>query len=126
MAETTSPHPAGRQVIQSYGNGGFRIAGQMHDGSVLVFPDRTLAWPVTVAAAITVDSLAPIIAAEPAVKILLVGCGVRGMALDGAVRRDLSIAGIGVETMDTGAACRTFNVLLAEARAVAAALIAVT
>ena len=125
MVDITPQVPAGRQMIQGYGDGGFRIAGRRHEGSVLVFPERTLAWPVGDTASITIGALEPVLASDAAVRVLLVGCGRRTAALDPAVRDALRGAGVGVETMDTGAACRTFNVLLAEARAVAAALIAV-
>jgi uncharacterized protein len=124
MADITPQLPSGRQVIQGYGEGGFRIAGQRHAGSVLVFPERTLPWPVTAVSSITLLSLQPVLAAA-GVRVLLIGCGAHMTRLDPALRQELRAAGIGVEAMDTGAACRTFNVLLAEARAVAAALIAV-
>ena len=117
--------PVGRQVIDAYGNGGFRIAGTAHAGSVLVLPEQTLAWDIADFAALTLESLAPVVAASPAVEILLLGCG-RSMAyLDPALRATLRAQGVKVDAMDTGAACRTFNVLLAEERRVAAALIAV-
>ncbi len=124
MVDITPPVPAGHQIIQDYGGGGFRIGGARHEGSVLVFPTRTLAWPVSAMAALTPASLAPVCAPEIDVKILLIGCG-REMALPAAeLRRTLAGHGIAVKTMETGAACRTFNVLLSEDRAVAAALIA--
>ena len=63
--------------------------------------------------------------ASPVPEILLIGCGPASALLAPAIRRMLEEAGLGVEIMDTGAACRTFNVLLSEDRAVAAALIAV-
>jgi uncharacterized protein len=120
-----TPHiPQDRQVIESYGQGRFRISGKAHAGSVLVFPDRTLAWPVSAMADMSVDTLAAVLSAEPPVEILLVGCGERLIPLAGSLRMALRERGIGCDTMDTGAACRTFNVLLAESRRVAAALIA--
>ncbi len=116
---------ADRQLIHGYGDLGFTITGLRHEGSVLVFPDRTLAWPVAAVAELTLDALAPILAAEPRPAVLLLGCG-KGMSV---VPRDIKAAlraqGIVVEPMDTGAACRTYNVLLTEGRDVAAALIAV-
>ena len=56
--------------------------------------------------------------------MLLIGCGARIAPLPKAVRDGLREAGIGADTMDTGAACRTFNILVSEGRRVAAALIA--
>ncbi len=111
----------GRQLIQGYGGMGFRIGGDVHKGSVIVLPERTLPWAVRAAAAITVDSLAAVTAAD----ILVVGCGARFEAIPEGLRDGLKAAGLVLEWMDTGAACRTFNVLLAEERACAAALIAV-
>lgn len=116
---------AGRQIVERYGGGGFTVSGVRHKGSVLIFPERTLAWPISEAAAIDAASLAPVTALAPRPRILVVGCGrsfaARPEGLDAAMRD----AGIGIEWMDTGAACRTFNVLLLEDREVAAALIAV-
>ncbi len=116
--------PAGRQMIQGYDAGGFRIAGIRHAGSVLVLPEQTLAWPVAAPAKITVASLSPVRAAAPAVEILVLGCGGRLVMIPAELRAALKAEGIVVEAMDTGAACRTFNLLLAEDRRVAAALIA--
>jgi uncharacterized protein len=116
---------AGKQIIESYGGGGFRIAGVRHSGSVLVFPDHTLAWPVDDAAEISATCLAEVVRRAESVRILIVGCG-RAIAQQPLeLTRELRGAGIGLEWMDTGAACRTFNVLLLEDREVAAALIAV-
>ena len=125
MVDITPLVPAGRQVIQGYGDGGFRIGGEAYRGSVLVFSSTTLSWPVTALHQLTPDSLARVSAAEPAVEILLIGCGREIAPLPAEVRRGLQQRGIAAETMDTGAACRTFNVLLSEDRAVAAALIAI-
>ncbi len=69
-------------------------------------------------------SLEPIRAAEPAVEILMLGCGGRFAMVPAELRQALRAEGIALEAMDTGAACRTYNVLLAEDRRVAAALIA--
>lgn len=116
---------ADRQLIHGYGDCGFTISGIRHEGSVLVLPKQTLAWPVTAVADVTVESLAPLLAAEPRPAVLMLGCG-KGMSLlPREVKAALRAAGIVVEPMDTGAACRTYNVLLTEGRDVAAALIAV-
>ncbi len=117
--------PAGRQLIQSYGDGRFRIAGKLHEGSVLVLPGETLSWPVTEVAGITFDSLNPLIQEDHGAEILLIGCGPRFVLEPPSLRDALRAAGLVLEWMDTGAACRTFNVLLAEERPAAAALVAV-
>lgn len=119
--------PAGRQMVESYGDGRFRISGRVFDGSVIVFSDRTLAWPVRDAGAVTAEDLADVAAAGQAgaVDLLLIGCGPQMALLPGALRQTLRDSGVVTEVMDTGAACRTYNVLAAEGRRVAAALIAI-
>lgn len=115
----------GRQLIQAYGDGGFMIAGQRWQGSVLVFPETTQAWACSDMAALSLESLTAIVDAVPIPELLLVGCGPALRPLPPTLRAALAAAGLRVETMDTGAACRTFNVLLTEERRVAAALFAV-
>ncbi|MEX0924179.1 MAG: Mth938-like domain-containing protein [Rhodovibrionaceae bacterium] len=117
--------PEGRQVIESYGEGRFRIAGTLHRGSVIVFPERTLAWPLSDIGELTPESLDTVAAARNSVDVVLLGCGAKMTLIPRLLREKLRAAGIVVEPMDTGAACRTFNVLLSEERRVAAALIAV-
>lgn len=116
--------PEGRQIIQAHREGGFTIAGVRHAGSVLVLPERTLPWTVRELAGVTVESLDPVIAAAASVDILVLGCGAEFGQLSADLRAALRAYGIVTEAMDTRAACRTFNVLLAEDRRVAAALIA--
>ncbi len=115
--------PADRQLIQGYGDGGFRISGNRHEGAVLVFPGQTLAWGVADFAAITPESLAPVLEAAPKVELLLLGSGGRMLLPSPELRRYFRERGVVLEAMDTGAACRTYNVLLAEERRVAAALL---
>lgn len=123
--DITPKIPAGRQVIEGYGDGGFRVGGVRHTGSVLVFPGTTEAWPVGSAANIAAADLAPVLARAAEIELLLLGCGRFMVPLKAELRQQLRRAGIVVEAMDSGAACRTYNVLLAEGRQVAAALIAV-
>ena len=123
--EITPLIPEGRQVIESYGDGRFRVSGVLLEGSLLVLPTVTFPWPVAEAAGITLDTLAPLLGADPPVEILLVGTGTRLVPLHPALKTRLRERGVGADPMDTGAACRTYNVLMAEGRRVAAALIAV-
>jgi uncharacterized protein len=116
--------PPDRQLVQGYGPGRFRIAGEIYESSILLFPDRVLPWPVADIAAVTADTLGPVFEAEPRVELILLGCGARMAPVPSSLRVALKDAGIVVEPMDTGAACRTYNVLMAEDRRVAAALIA--
>lgn len=122
--EFTTTVPDSRQVIESYGAGRFRVSGVNHAGSVLVFQDITIPWTVEQMEGLTADSFAPVIAAEPPVEILLLGCGENLQFLRPDLRSALREHRIGCDVMDTGAACRTYNVLVAESRRVAAALIA--
>jgi uncharacterized protein len=120
--ELTPLVPAGRQVIERYGESGFRIAGLIYRGSVLVFPDRTLPWSAISGSDVTWQSLAPVIE-HGGVQILLLGLGRVMGAVPHTLRKTLRDAGIVLEPMATGAACRTYNVLVAEDRRVAAALL---
>jgi uncharacterized protein len=120
--ELTPLVPVGRQVIERYAQSGFRITGVIYRSAVLVFPDRTLPWSATSAAEITWESLAPVVE-HGGVRILLLGLGRAMRAAPSALRSTLHAAGIVLEPMDTGAACRTYNVLVAEDRRVAAALL---
>jgi uncharacterized protein len=117
--------PRARKLIERYGNGGFRVSGEAMTGSILVFNDRVQPWPVVDIASLTAESLQPIVEAAPPIQILLLGCGPRIAFVPPALRKTLRDAGVVIEALDTGAACRTYNVLLAEERRVAAALIAV-
>ena len=119
--------PVGRQIIEAYGDGGFRVAGIVLRGSILVFPDRALPWPVVSASTLSIESLVEVERAGRGVtvSVLLLGCGSRMTVVPGDLRRSLRAVGVVVEAMDTGAACRTYNVLMAEGRRIAAALVAV-
>lgn len=117
--------PADRKFIDGYGPGEFQVSGEVLHGALLVFPDRVEAWPVTSVEDLAEDSFASLAHAEPPVEVLLLGCGRRMALIRSSLRATLRASGVVVEPMDTGAACRTYNVLLAEGRRVAAALIPV-
>ncbi len=116
----------GGHAIEGYGKGGFRFAGMSHRGSILALPSGIYAWSAVVPADIDIDSLAPLLAEPPgAVEHLLVGTGLDLVPLSPALREGLRAAGIRAEPMATGAAARTYPILLGEKRRVAAALLAV-
>ncbi len=115
--------PTDRQLIQSYGDDGFRVSGVTYQGSLLVFPEKTQAWAVTECHDVSIDSLADAIGDPPL--ILVIGCGATFLPPPKELRSALKNIGTSLEWMDTGAACRTFNVLLAEGRSTVTALIAV-
>jgi uncharacterized protein len=115
----------GRVPIDAYGNGGFRFAGMSHRGSLLLVPSGVYGWPVTRFDQVDMASLARVVDEAAEIEILLLGCGPEMRRPAANVRDGLAALGISVEFMATGPAARTFNVLLAEDRAIAAALIAV-
>ena len=125
MADITPQVPPGRQLIQSYGGGGFRITGVAYTSSVIVLPEQTLMWQASSFDDLSVGALAPLMSENADIEVLLIGCGPRMGMPKADIRDALKEFSIVPEWMDTGAACRTFNVLVAEERAVAAALIAV-
>ncbi|MDE0057524.1 MAG: Mth938-like domain-containing protein [Defluviicoccus sp.] len=122
MTEIASVDPQGRSVIQSYGDGRFRISGTTFEGSVIVLVDAVLPWPGGDAGEVSLGDFAPVVDADPAVEILLIGTGNAMRPLDRELAAALKVRGIVADAMDTGAACRTFNVLAGEERRVAAAL----
>ena len=116
----------GRYPIDAYGNGGFKFAGMSHRGSVLALPDGIRAWDATTPQDIDVGTLNALFAVPKGqVELLLVGTGPELVPLPVILRTRLRAAGIGSEPMSTGAAARTYNILLGEGRRVAAALLAV-
>lgn len=115
--------PEGRQLIERYGEGRFRVSGRSLEGSVLVTPEATEPWPVTRFDEITLESLEPLLVAG--IDVLLLGCGPRLLLPPRQLKQAVRERGPVLEPMDTGAAARTFNVLMAEERRVGAALIAV-
>ncbi len=124
MSERPAFYP-GRAPIEAYGNGGFRFAGMSHRGSLLILPSGISAWGVTDMEQLTLDDLLPVLAEDQRPELLLLGTGRSPARPSQLIRSAFADAGVGLEPMDTGAAARTYNVLLAEGRAVGAALIAV-
>jgi uncharacterized protein len=115
--------PKGQQLINSYGAGGFTIGGERVEGSQLVLPGQRFALEAKALAEFTPAMLSPL--EGSGTELLLIGGGAHMSQPDSAIRMALRGWGIAAEPMDTGAACRTFNVLLAEGRQVAALLVAV-
>ena len=115
----------GRAPIDAYGNGGFRFADMSHRGSLLLLPSGIYGWPVTAPGELSLVALAPVLAEQEQFEFLLLGTGATQVFPSPDIRRAFDDAGLGLEIMSTGAAARTYNVLLAEKRAVAAALMAV-
>ncbi len=118
-------HFPGRAPIDAYGNGGFRFAEMSHKGSIMCLPSGVHGWEPKDAPLLAVDDLKLILEQANDIEILLVGTGVDLRRIPAEVRELLRAHNISSDPMSTGAAVRTYNVLLAEDRAVAAALIAV-
>lgn len=124
-AATDAPHLPRPAPIEAYGNGGFRFAGMSHRGSLLCFPDGIWAWPVASLSDLTLLSLQPIFDRAGGLDFVLIGGGHDPFALPERLRGHFRGLSLSVDAMTTGAAVRTWNILLAENRRVAAALIAV-
>ena len=115
----------GRQIIESYGDGGFKVSGVAFTGPIIVFPERSIAWPNAAPDGLSVEMLARVFEDEDSPEILLVGCGATAVFLSPRLRAAIRERGPVVDAMDTGAACRTYNILMTEERRVAAALLPV-
>ena len=112
-------------VIDAYGKGGFRFEGISHRGSLLCLPSGMFAWPVSGPDEVTLASLAPLLDEADRMDVLFIGLGADIVRLDPAIPAALREPGAIDGAIATGGAVRTYNVLLAEDRAVGAALIAV-
>lgn len=96
-----------------------------HRGSILALPSGIHAWPPTSATALTAADFDRVLREAGAIRTLLVGTGREMVFLPEPLRQLLKGAGIGVDVMQTGAAVRTYSIMVGERRPVAAALIAV-
>ena len=128
-AEPTAPHLPRPAIIEAYGQGGFRLAGDAgnlsHRGSLLCLPDGIWAWPVTQREDVTKAALAAVFERYSSIDIFLLGAGKDPWPLPEALRVQFQESGISADAMTTGAAVSTWNILLGEGRRVAAGLIAV-
>ncbi len=115
----------GQPLIDAYGNNGFRFGDMSHVGSVLFLPDGVYSWPVQNFEDISLASFDKIFQRQDKIEFLLFGTGPTQLFPSLALRRAFEKHKIGFDFMDTGAACRTYNICMEERRAVAAALIAV-
>ncbi|MCB9964146.1 MAG: Mth938-like domain-containing protein [Rhodospirillales bacterium] len=116
--------PAGRQIIQSYGATGFKISGIRYEDAVMVTPEKTWVWTgkpsvQDLSAADFTDYLPP----GNAYDVYLLGTGKTSTFLPAPLLRDLKSRQIHPDVMESGAACRTYNVLMAEGRRVVAFLL---
>jgi len=114
--------PDGRNTFSGYGPGYVQVGAKRYAASLVVSGDRVIEdWPATSIDGLTADHFAAIVGLAP--EIVLLGTGAAFKFPDAALLAPLYKAGIGVEVMDTPAACRTYNILLGEGRHVVAALV---
>ncbi|OHV85192.1 Mth938-like domain-containing protein [Ensifer sp. LCM 4579] len=123
--EMREAHFPGRAPIDAYGDGGFRFADMSHRGSVLMLPSGVYAWDMVEGDPLAIAKFQRILQEAREIEVLLVGTGREVRPLPADLKAVLKAANISSDPMNTGAAVRTYNVMLAESRAVAAALIAV-
>ena len=118
-----TPDPTQLQVVRTYGPGRFLIGEREWREPVLVTAFFTVPWAVASAGEVAPDNLTALKKAETPIEFLVLGCGPRSLFIKPDIRAALKAAGLALEVLDTGSACRTYNVLLAEGRRVAAALV---
>lgn len=123
--EIRAAHFPGRPPIDAYGNGGFRFADMSHRGSILCLPSGVHGWAVTEDQPLDLELFSRVLAEAKDIEFLLLGTGPSIRPLPAELKQALREANISSDPMSTGAAVRTYNVMLSESRAVAAALIAV-
>ncbi|MDZ7928033.1 MAG: Mth938-like domain-containing protein [Agrobacterium sp.] len=123
--EIRPAHFPGRAPIDAYGNGGFRFAEMSHRGSLLCLPSGIHGWSPVDVKEFTLAHFDKVLADAQDIEVLLIGTGDGMRVLPKELRAAFRDAGISVDPMSTGAAVRTYNIMLSESRAVAAALIAV-
>jgi uncharacterized protein len=123
--DITPAVPENRMMIDSYGPGRFQVRGTAYEGPVIIFPSRIVPWSLTKAADVSLDALALVREEDPPIEVLLLGTGAKMEMIPSALRDAIREAGLAMDIMKTGSACRTFNVLMIEGRRAAAALIPV-
>jgi uncharacterized protein len=118
-------HFPGRAPVDAYGNGGFRFADMSHKGSILCLPSGIHGWEPADPSKLSIDDFELVLAQSSEFDVLLIGMGADIRPVPKLLRDAFRERHIIADPMSTGAAVRTFNVLLAEDRRVAAALICV-
>lgn len=116
--------PEGRQIIQSYTREGFRVSGKSYNNPVIISLNETEFWEFCGDLdTLDVGDFSQLFARANEIDIILFGTGARARFIQPKLKKNLSDKGLHLEAMDTGAACRTFNVLMAEGRRVVAVLL---
>lgn len=123
MRDLLPPIAAGLLKVESYGQEGFTIGGRLYTHSLLLFPDRTILWPHKKISDWRLEDFAAVTTMTPAIEVLLLGTGSTHQFVTPVIKKSLKSHGLASDSMDTGAACRTYNILLSEGRRVAALLL---
>ena len=118
-----TPDPGSAQVVRSYGPGRFLISEREWREPVLVTPTVTVPVKIARTEDLSFEALSFLKTLPVPTELLVLGCGARAVFVPPDKRAALKAAGLGLEVVDTGSACRIYNVLLAEGRRVAAVLI---
>ncbi|RAI39599.1 Mth938-like domain-containing protein [Rhodoplanes roseus] len=121
--DRASPHLPRPALIDSYGDGGFRLGNLSHRGAIVCLPDGVWAAALTAPDQIGDAELTLVLGSTPAVEHLLIGTGAQPWTIPESLRTRLRENGIVTESMTTGAAVRTWNMLLVERRRVGAILL---
>ncbi len=112
----------GRNIVTAYSTGRIQINHQIYQNSLVISPDTLQAdWPIKQIQDLSANHLADLLSFQP--EIVIIGCGEQHQFIHPSISAALIQAQIAVECMTTAAACRTYNILMAEGRKVVAALI---
>ena len=114
-----------RVIIDGYGDGGFRVNGERRDGALIVLEDHAVSIPAMDLQSLTLDMLQPLIDCADTLDVVIFGMGERMEFMPADIGQRLQAVNVGSDPMDTGAACRCFNVLVTEDRRAAAVLLPV-
>ena len=111
--------------IERYGDGAFVVSGEEFKGNIFITPEHVELWTAPVAEDLSDASISQLVEAAKDVDILLYGAGAQMPFVTPTVRAKFKDHDMVLDVIDTGAACRTFNILMNEERRVAALLLAV-
>lgn len=123
MVDVTPLLRAGTKIIQSYADSGFKVSGESYDSAVIVSADSVQLWPVSDFSDLGESVFSPLLSEAEHIDVLLLGTGGRMHFLPRDLKETLRAQGLSIDVMDTGAACRTYNMLVSDGRRVVAALL---
>lgn len=115
--------PEGRQIIQSYGANSFKVSGERYETGLIVTPEKTQEWVNKDINDLDINDFSSLLSSIKNYDVCLFGTGVRTVFPDASLLKQLKEQGLKPDIMDSGAACRTYNVLMAEDRRVIALLL---